>query len=161
MEHTKLLNEIIMKVTINVKLINSKFDQAYADKENEGVETEDNYRILWEDEFEVKGDVTDLKIKNNASYTLAGYHDNDEEFSYEIPDMTLVECHMADGTVNTFAFSKKLIGSTNRIQKGNNLVFEVNLKSIKALVNPMDGVYILTTDYPTPLLKYIKEDEEE
>lgn len=150
-----------MKVIINVKLINSKFNQAYADKENEGVETEDNFRVLWEDEFEVKGDVADLKVKNNTTYTLAGYHDDDEEFSYVVPDMTLVECHMNDGSINTFAFSKKLIGSTNKTQKGNNVLFEVNLKSVKPLVNPMDGVYILTTDYPTQLLKYVKEDEEE
>lgn len=44
-----------MKVTINVKLVNSKFNQAYADKENDGFETEDNIRFLWEDEFEIQG----------------------------------------------------------------------------------------------------------
>ena len=35
-----------MKVTINVKLVNSNFNQAYADKDNEGEETEDNIRFL-------------------------------------------------------------------------------------------------------------------
>ena len=42
-----------MKVTLNIKLVNSKFNQAYADKDNEGEETEDNIKYLWEDEFEV------------------------------------------------------------------------------------------------------------
>jgi hypothetical protein len=35
-----------MIVTINVKLVNSQFNQAYADKDNEGEETEDNIKYL-------------------------------------------------------------------------------------------------------------------
>ncbi len=151
-----------MKVTINIKLVNSKYDQAYADKDNEGDETEDNMRYLWEDEFEVKGNVTEFKVKNNTTYTLQGLHDDDEEFNYVIPDMTILECHMQDGTINQFPISKKLIISTDKQQKGQDLLlFEVKLKSVKPLVNPMDGAYFLTDDYPTPLLKYINEDEEE
>ncbi len=150
-----------MNVTLNIKLVNSKFDQAYADKDNEGFETEDNIRFLWEDELAVKGNVVDIKVKNNATYTLNGLHDNDEEFSYELPDMTIIECHMKDGTINQFPFSKKLIISTDKIQKGDEVIFSIKLKSIKPLVNPMSGVYVLTDDYPTQLLKYINEDEEE
>lgn len=75
-----------MIVTINVKLVNSKYSQAYADKDNEGEETEDNIKYLWEDEFEVQGNVTNFKVINNTSYLLNGLYPNDDEFSFEIPD---------------------------------------------------------------------------
>lgn len=149
-----------MKVTLNIKLVNSKFNQVYADRENEGEETEDNIKYLWEDEFVVKGNVADLKVKNNATYTLSGYLPDNSSFNYEIPDMTIIECIMQDGKVSQFPISKKLILKTDKKQTGKELIFYVNLKSSKPLVNPMDGAYFLKDDYPQELLKYISEEEE-
>ena len=101
-----------MKVTINVKLVNSKFNQAYADKDNEGDETEDNIKYLWEDEFDVQGTVTQFKVNNNTSYLLNGLYPNNDEFSFEIPDMSVIECKLDNGSVTLFPFSKKAISST-------------------------------------------------
>jgi len=149
-----------MKVTINVKLVNSKFNQAYADKENEGFETEDNIKYLWEDEFVIQGDVTNFKVVNNTTYFLNGVLPNDEEFSYEIPDMTVVECTMANGTKTLIPFSKKAINKTDKEETKNGLLFSVQLKSVKEIVNPMEGVYILKEDYPEELLKHYSDEEE-
>lgn len=149
-----------MKVTINVKLVNSKFNQAYADKENEGFETEDNIKYLWEDEFVIQGDVTNFKVVNNTTYFLNGVLPNDEEFSYEIPDMTVVECTMANGTKTLIPFSKKAISKTDKEETKNGLLFSVQLKSVKEIVNPMEGVYILKEDYPEELLKHYSDEEE-
>ncbi len=149
-----------MQVTINVKLVNSKFNQAYADKENEGLETEDNIKYLWEDEFDVQGNVTNFKVINNASYLLKGLYPNDDEFCFEIPDMTILECTMADGSVNQFPFSKKAIGKTEKKETKKGFTFNVQLKSIREIVNPMTGVYILKEDYPEELLKLYNDEEE-
>ncbi len=150
-----------MKVTINVKLVNSKFNQAYADKENEGDETEDNIKYLWEDEFEVQGKVSNFKVINNTTYLLKGLYPDDEEFAFEIPDMTVLECTMDDGSVTLLPFSKKAISKTEKIDGKNEMQFNVQLKSIREVVNPMTGVYILKEDYPEELLALLNDEEEE
>ncbi len=150
-----------MKVTINVKLVNSKFNQAYADKENEGEETEDNIKYLWEDEFEVQGDVAQFKVLNNATYLLKGLYPNDDEFCFEIPDMTVLECTMEDGSVTQMPFSKKAISKTEKDQNKKGMLFQVYLKSSREVVNPMTGVYILKDDYPEELMALLSDDEEE
>lgn len=149
-----------MIVTINVKLVNSKFDQAYADRDNEGEETEDNIRYLWEDEFEVKGNVTNFKVINNTTYLLNGLYPNDDEFSFEISDMTVLECTMNDGSVTLLPFSKKAISKTEKVETKKGMTFNVFLKSAKEIVNPMTGVYILKEDYPKELLELYSDEEE-
>lgn len=149
-----------MKVTINVKLVNSKFNQAYADKENEGLETEDNIKYLWEDEFVIQGDVTSFKVINNTTYLLSGILPDEEEFSYEIPDMTIVECTTDKGMKTLIPFSKKAISKTEKKETKNGILFSVQLKSSKEIINPMEGVYILKEDYPEELLKHYSDEEE-
>ena len=149
-----------MKVTINVKLVNSKFNQAYADKENEGDETEDNIKYLWEDEFEVQGTVNNFKVINNTTYLLNGLYPNDDEFSFEIPDMTVLECTLDNGSVTLLPFSKKAINKTEKKETENGFTFYVQLKSIREVVNPMTGVYILKDDYPKELLALYSDEEE-
>jgi len=149
-----------MKVTINVKLINSNFNQAYADKDNEGEETEDNIKYLWEDEFEIKGNVASFKVINNTTYLLNGLYPNDEEFSFEIPDMMVLECLLNDGSVTRVGFSKKAISKTEKTETINGMIFHVYLKSIREIVNPMTGVYILKDNYPEELLALYNDEEE-
>ena len=149
-----------MKVTINVKLVNSKFDQAYADKDNEGDETEDNIKYLWEDEFDVQGNVTNFKVNNNGNYLLKGLYPNDDEFCFEIPDMTILECTMDNGSQTLIPFSRKAINKTEKKETENGIYFFVYLKSIKDIINPMQGVYILKDDYPKELLEHASDEEE-
>ncbi len=149
-----------MIVTINVKLVNSKFNQAYADKENEREETEDNIKYLWEDEFEVQGNVTNFKVINNTTYLLNGLYPNDDEFSFEIPDMTVLECTLDNGSVTLLPFSKKAISKTEKVETKKGMTFYVHLKSIREVVNPMTGVYILKDDYPKELLELYHDEEE-
>lgn len=149
-----------MIVTINVKLVNSQFNQAYADKENEGEETEDNIKYLWEDEFEVQGNVTNFKVVNNTTYLLNGLYPNDDEFSFEIPDMTVLECTLDNGSVTLLPFSKKAISKTEKKETKKGMTFYVHLKSVRELVNPMTGVYILKDDYPKELLELYNDEEE-
>jgi hypothetical protein len=141
-----------MNVTLNIKLVNSEFNAAFANELYNGEESEDNIKYIWEDEFEVKGNVSSFKVKHNTSYILQGLRADDSQFSFEIPDMTVCECALSDGTTSRFAFSKKLIKSTEKIEdeKGN-IQFFVFLKETIEHINPMDGVYILKDDFPLEL----------
>lgn len=143
-----------MKVTINVKLVNSEFDHDIAIALYEGDESDENIKYLWEDEFEVIGDVESFKVKNNAIYTLEGLKSDDTKFSYEIWDMIIVECIDKKGNISQFSFSKKLVKSTEKLQdeKTKDITFKVLLTDKIEHVNPMDGLYILKSSFPKELL---------
>lgn len=140
-----------MNLYLHFILVNSEFNQGLADDLYNGEETEDNIKYLWEDELKVSELVKDFKIKNNTTYILAGVMPNDSEFSYDIPDMTVVNCITANGNEMQFAVSKKLIKKSDvqRGEKETHLFFY--LKDTFEIENPIDGVYILESDFPKQL----------
>jgi hypothetical protein len=115
---------------------------------------------LWEDEFDVQGNVTQFKVNNNTSYLLNGLYPNNDEFSFEIPEMSVIECTLDNDTIIAFPFSKKAISKTEKKETENGMTFYVHLKSIRDIVNPMTGVYIIKDDYPKELLELYNDEEE-
>ena len=144
-----------MDLYLHFILVNSEFNQGIADDLYEGQETEDNIKHLWEDELKVSEPVKDFKIRNNASYILAGLFPNDEAFSFEIWDMTIVDCTTESGNLMQFAVSKKLLKKTEKVidEKTNETHLYFYLRDAMPMENPMDGVFILKTDFPKELKK--------
>jgi hypothetical protein len=143
-----------MELYLHFILINSHFDQEMADQLYDGKESEDNIRNLWEDELKVAEPVSDFKIRNNASYTLAGLFPNDAPFSFDIPEMTICDCTTESGKKMQFAVSKKLLKKTERITgKNGETRMYFYLKDTIDLENPMEGVYIARPDFPEQLKK--------
>jgi hypothetical protein len=144
-----------MDLYLHFILVNSEFNQGIADDLYEGQETEDNIKHLWEDELKVSEPVKDFKIRNNASYILAGLFPNDEAFSFEIWDMTIVDCTTESDNLMQFAVSKKLLKKTEKVidEKTNETHLYFYLRDAMPMENPMDGVFILKTDFPKELKK--------
>ena len=144
-----------MNLHLHFILVNSEFNQGLADDLYEGQESEDNIKYLWEDEFKVSEPIKEFKIKNNATYTLAGYFPDDKPFSFEIWDMTVVDCITESGTSMQFAVSKKLVKKTEKKvnEKANETHMYFYLRDALPMENPMNGVYILKTDFPKELKK--------
>ena len=142
-----------MNLHLHFILVNSEFNQGIADDLYEGQETEDNIKYLWEDEFKVSEPVKEFKIKNNAIYTLIGRFPDDKEFSFEIWDMTIVDCITTDGKNMQFAVSKKLLKKTEKIvnEKDNETHLYFYLRDGIPLESPMNGVYIIKQDFPKEL----------
>jgi hypothetical protein len=144
-----------MNLHLHFILINSEFNTGLADDLYEGEESEDNIKHLWEDEFKVSEPIQDFKIKNKTTYTLAGFYPDEREFSFEIPDMTIVDCITKSGTRMQFAVSKKLLKKTEKTV--NELAGETHLyfylRDNPPMENPMNGVYILRSDFPKELRK--------
>jgi hypothetical protein len=99
-------------------------------------------------------------VINNTTYLLNGLYPNDDEFSFEIPDMTVLECTLDNGSTTLLPFSKKAISKTEKVDTKKGMTFYVHLKSIREVVNPMTGVYILKDDYPKELLELYNDEEE-
>ncbi|HEX8515986.1 MAG TPA: hypothetical protein VF868_07285 [Bacteroidia bacterium] len=149
-----------MNLHLHFILVNSDFSQGFADDLHDGEESEENIKHLWEDEFKVAGNVKDFKIKNNSIYTLAGYYPDNTEFSFEIFEMSVIDCLLDNGQRSMFAVSKKLIKKTQKIidEKNDEVHMYFYLKDTLPMENPMDGVYILKSDFPKEL-KQKKEND--
>ncbi|MBC7863725.1 MAG: hypothetical protein IAF38_12170 [Bacteroidia bacterium] len=148
---------------INIKSVNPKFSQKLADERHEGEETEDNVKYLWEDDFDVKGNVKDFKVKNNAVYSLKGEFADGKTFEHEFSEMTIIECYLEDGSLSQFPIAKKLIQSTDKkiSRDGEKLFFHVFLKGAKEIVNPFDGAYFEKKDWPADLPVRDEDDDDE
>ena len=144
-----------MNLYLHFILVNSEFNQGLANDLYEGQESEDNIKHLWEDELLVSEPVKEFKIKNNAIYTLAGYFPDDKPFSFEIWDTTIVDCLTESGKQMQFAVSKKLLKKTEKIEdeKTNDTHLYFYLRDALPLENPMNGIYILRSDFPKELKK--------
>ena len=151
-----------MDLYLHFILVNSEFNQGLASDLYEGQESEDNIKHLWEDEFKVSEPIKEFKIKNNTTYTLAGYFPDDKPFSFEIWDMTVVDCITESGKSMQFAVSKKLVKKTEKVvkEKINETHMYFYLKDAMPMENPMNGVYILKTDFPKELKVSKKTSEE-
>jgi hypothetical protein len=142
-----------MDLYLHFILVNSEFNQGLADDLHEGQESEDNIKHLWEDELKVSEPVKEFKIRNNATYTLAGYFADDKPFSFDIWDMTIVDCKTENDQLMQFAVSKKLLKKTEKVvdEKANETHLYFYLRDTPKLENPMNGVYIIKSDFPKEL----------
>jgi hypothetical protein len=145
-----------MNLYLHFILINSEFNQGIADDLNEGEESEDNIKHLWEDELKVSEPVKEFKIRNNAIYILKGFFADDKPFCFEISDMTIVDCTTENGANMQFAVSKKLLKKTEKVvdEKNNETHLYFYLRDSIPMENPINGVYISKQDFPKELKKY-------
>jgi hypothetical protein len=72
----------------------------------------------------------------------------------------VLECTMKNGSQTLIPFSKRAVSKTDKKEVKSGIHFFVYLKSIKDVVNPMQGVYILKEDYPKELLDHLSDEEE-
>jgi hypothetical protein len=142
-----------MNLFVHFIELDSDFDQEYADTKHNGEESEENIKYSWEDELKVNGDVIDMKIINNATYTLKGVFADNKPFSFDIPNVSICEYQFKSGEKEQFAVSKKLIKKTDKkTLKNGDMHFYFFLKDTFEVENPIDGLYIIEEDFPKELL---------
>lgn len=151
-----------MNLHLHFILVNSEFNQGLAQDLYNGEESEDNIKYLWEDELKVSEPIKEFKIVHNAIYTLAGNFSDGKPFSFEIWDTTIVDCITEENKKMQFVVSKKLIKKTDKIvdDKNNETHLFFYLKDKTPLENPMNGVYILKSDFPKELSQKPKSTNE-
>jgi hypothetical protein len=140
-----------MQLHIHFIQLNSEFNQSIADDFNNGEESEDNIKNLWEDELKVKEPVMDFKIKHNLPFLLKGIYPDKNTFSFEIPNVSLVEYTTQSGEKTQLAVSKKLIKNTDKKTEGNATHLYFYLCDDVPFQNPYVGVYIVNSDFPKEL----------
>ena len=142
-----------MNCKIHIHLLNELFSQELADAQHNGKETADNLRYEWEDELEITSEVTSVVEHQAATYTLAGYDENNTLFSYEIADMHLFEIHSADHAPTFVGASKSIVDHCQLTQEQNTYKISIFLKDYEPMSNPTPGIFIASKSFPKELIR--------
>lgn len=142
-----------MNCKIHIYLLNDLYSQELADAEFGGKESADNLRYEWEDELEINSEVTEVKEIKNATYTLAGYDENEELFSHEIPAMHLFEIH-SEGHQATFVGASSSIVERCELESDQQrYTISIYLKDYEPMANPVPGIFIASKSFPKELIR--------
>ncbi len=137
-----------MSYRVHVYLKSSSYSEEYAQEKHQGNDSAENARFEWEDEFRVNGEFTHITIVQDTSYILQGEMNNGTPFSYEIQNTNQFVLHEKDKQT-LLVFSASCIDSFENDEKYQ--VLKVYLNDTEAIENPIPGVYLTYTDFPTEL----------
>lgn len=142
-----------MNCKIHIYLLNDLFSQEIADELHNGKESADNLRYEWEDELEINSAVQNVTEHANGTYNLAGYDENNELFSYAIPEMHLFEI-ICSGNPSTFVGgSKSIIDHCTYEQTPDTHTIRIFLKDYEPMANPVPGIFIALKSFPKALIR--------
>ncbi len=139
----------IMAYKVKVYMLNPHFSQEHADAQHGGKETENNKYLDWEDELEINNVEEAPEFEIKGKYILRGVRGENEEFSFEIPEMNLFHFKDVEGNVLDLGCSESLY--EKHLMDEENKILELYLKG-EPYANPIAGVYIASLDFPTELI---------
>ncbi len=142
-----------MNCKIHIHLLNELFSQELADAQHNGKETADNLRYEWEDELEITSEVTSVVERQAATYTLAGYDENNTLFSYEIADMHLFEIHSVQDPIAYVGASQSIVDHCTHSTDSNGHTIRIFLKDYEPMANPVPGIFIASKAFPKALIR--------
>jgi cytolysin (calcineurin-like family phosphatase) len=142
-----------MNCKIHIHLLNELFSQELADAQHNGKETADNLRYEWEDELEITSEVTSVVEHQTATYTLAGYDENNTLFSYEIADMHLFEIHSVQDPIAYVGASQSIVDHCTHSTDSNGHTIRIFLKDYEPMANPVPGIFIASKAFPKALIR--------
>lgn len=142
-----------MNCKIHIHLLNELFSQELADAQHNGKETADNLRYEWEDELEITSEVTSVEEHKAATYTLAGYDENNTLFSYEIEDMHLFEIHSVGDPIAYVGASQSIVDHCTHSTDSNGHTIRIFLKDYEPMANPVPGIFIASKAFPKALIR--------
>ncbi len=148
-----------MNVTIKFSIANPDFSQAYADENNNGMESENNMRFSWAVGYEME-EVLKIEEDVNGEYVMRGkFLTTEEEFEFTIPGMRVYRFSHGNGEISTFAVSEELIaaeGSVRPLQKGLTRYYSIELHATLNphfdFAMPSEGILLAKNSIPKALL---------
>jgi hypothetical protein len=130
-------------------MLNPHFSQEHADAVHDGKETENNKRLDWEDEMQLRDIEGDPEFIENGTYILRGMKGETETFEFPIANMSMFEFKMVDGQMVQIACSKDLY--EEHTLDSDERLLRLILKG-DPYANPIPGVYIASNDFPADLI---------
>ncbi len=141
-----------MKCTIKVYCLNQFYSQEIADRDHNGLPSEDNREFDWEDELKVSSNVETANEKQGATYVIAGQMGDGSTFSYDVPNMRVVEILSSDAPVLQVGVSESILDEVSIEQIQDELLVSFFIKDYEPLANPIPGIYIASKEFPKELI---------
>lgn len=141
-----------MKCKAHIYLLNDDFSQEYADERYEGNESELNRRYEWQDELEIKADVSEVHERENSSVFLRGQLPDGSQFDEEVNEMRILELKNNNELVAELSCSEVLFDSFELEESDDTLTLRLYLKDREPLSNPVPGMYIAAQKFPKSLI---------
>jgi hypothetical protein len=136
--------------------LNDLFSEDLANTLHHGNETEDNHRYHWEDEFAVHNVLT-FSVAEHGEYQLKGTQSKGGDFSFAIPNMTVITLSLINGSEAQFAISNQLIERVTQTSNDQDIHMLVELKDSEPFANPITGIYIANHDFPIQLVAHARD----
>ena len=133
-------------------LLNDHFSIEHANENFNGEESELNRRHEWEDELEIKTEVSDVHVEENGTYVLQGELPGGDSFSNSISKMRLFNITNGEQVVAQLACSESILSSFDIEKSDEVFVVKIYIKDDEPLANPVPGVYIAAQEFPKELI---------
>jgi hypothetical protein len=133
-------------------LLNDHFSIEHANENFNGEESELNRRHEWEDELEIKTEVSDIHVEENGTYVLQGELPDGNSFSNSISKMRLFNIANGEQVVAQLACSESIISSFDIEKSDEAFVVKIYIKDDEPLANPVPGIYIAAQEFPKELI---------
>ncbi|MFT6503134.1 MAG: hypothetical protein ACJASQ_003266 [Crocinitomicaceae bacterium] len=133
-------------------LLNDHFSIEHANENFNGEESELNRRHEWEDELEIKTEVSDVHVEENGTYVLQGELPDGDSFSNSISKMRLFNIANGEQVVAQLACSESIISSFDIEKSDEAFVVKIYIKDDEPLANPVPGIYIAAQEFPKELI---------
>ena len=133
-------------------LLNDHFSVEHANENFNGEESELNRRHQWEDELEIKTEVSDVHVEENGTYVIQGTLPDGGAFSHDVLKMRLFNIANGDQVVAQLACSESIISSFEIEKNEDSFIVNIFIKDDEPLANPIPGVYIAAQEFPKELI---------
>lgn len=143
-----------MAFLINVFMNNELYSQTFADEHHKGEESADNKLFEWEDEMNLRSEISEVDVEKNAVYTLHGEKGDGQVFEIDIPGMLIFNFISEDNSVTQIAFSESLVVSYELII--NDKIVSIFLKG-EPYANPITGLYLASKEFPKELIASVRD----
>ncbi len=137
-----------MSYIIKVYLKNASFSEEYALEKHEGNDSPENIRYEWEDDFKLGGDIENVEVTRDKTYPLSGEKGENESFTFDIENCMIFLFQSNEG-ITPIVFSEKCVDEYELDNEKKRLT--VYLNDIEVVENPIPGIYIVLSQFPTTL----------
>ena len=104
-----------MKLKISFKIINSDFDQEYANEYNWGKESVNNMKYNWSETIIVNSDIDKIEINKNESLHYVDSSDKNKIIDFLLENQTILKCYKDNELCTQYSVSTGLIKKIQEI----------------------------------------------
>jgi len=96
-------------------------------------------------------------VAEHGEYQLKGTQSKGGDFSFAIPNMTVITLSLINGSEAQFAISNQLIERVTQTSNDQDIHMLVELKDSEPFANPITGIYIANHDFPIQLVAHARD----